>query len=294
MGLGLDPLERLARARSDLRMGAVVALRDDDSAALVLAAETASAARLAELRALGAVDLALTGWRAETLKARAYDGDLARVALPEHADLGWVRATADPSADLAWPMKGPFVSRRGGGAGLHRAAIALAKQAHLLPAALVLPLPVAEVERMAEAHRLAVVDICDVPAGAASPALVEIAAARVPLEASEAGKVRVFRPLDGGEEHYAVTIGAPDRAAPVLCRLHSACFTGDLLGSLKCDCGPQLHAALDHIGAEGAGVLLYLNQEGRGIGLANKMRAYALAGPGVRHGRGEPPARLRG
>ena len=270
-----DITERLARARADLRMGVPVVL---DGGALVLAAETLDAARLADLRTLsGDAVLVVTAWRAQTLKAAAYDGDLARIILPPDATLAWARAIADPADDLRAPMKGPLKVMRDGPADLHRAAIALAKAARLLPAALVLL--VDDAANFASTHNLTLV-----PADAAmntelSP-LNPIISARLPLEVSEAGRLHIFRPDDGAEEHYAIEIGQPDRAKPVLSRLHSACFTGDLLGSLKCDCGPQLRGALAQMGEEGAGVLLYLNQEGRGIGLANKMRAYSLQDQG--------------
>ena len=293
MGLALTALERLARARSDLRMGAAVVLRDGAGSALVLAAETATAERLAALRALGPVDIALTEWRAATLKARAYDGDVARVALPADADLGWVQATADPSADLAWPMKGPYLARRGGSAALHRAAIALCKQAHLLPAALVVPLP-QRAEAVGAADGLTVVDICDVALGAASPEMRGDRGGAGAARVSEAGKVRVFRPLDGAEEHYAVEIGAPDRALPVLCRLHSACFTGDLLGSLKCDCGPQLRRGAGADRGGGGGGAALPQPGGAGDRARQQDAGLCAAGPGVRHGGGEPPARVRG
>src|SRR5690606_37227050 len=94
-------------------------------------------------------------------------------------------------------------------------------------------------------------------------------------------QLHAFKQTTNGQEHLALVKGEWDENEPILVRVHSSCMTGDIFGSCRCDCGPQLHKAMEMIDKEGKGVIVYMNQEGRGIGLINKLRAYKLQENGV-------------
>jgi GTP cyclohydrolase II len=258
------------RAVSELRAGRPVLIHEGADQALAVGVEGIDEPLAAQLDTLARsrARLALPSARLRRLgHERAFPGT---IALPK-LDLARVEQLA---LTVGATTEGPVAPALP----LDMASLELASLALVLPAMIVVPLT------EADARGLPLIGVEAEAIRAFRQSRVRslhmVGRAPVPLEGATDTEFVVFRGGEGLRDQVAIIVGQPDLTQPVMVRLHSACLTGDLFGSLKCDCGDQLRGTVKAMAETGGGILLYLDQEGRGNGIANKMRAYRLQSQG--------------